>query len=152
EPADLRGLVGQRDSRDPYVIVLDWLDEVGIDIHPPETAGEPLVTWAQTAHMLAAPTDIAKPGDLVVFDRALGDDLFDLVAIVIGRDARGVTEFMYAGGGVIRRGFLDPTHASSRRDVDGLVLNTFLRHGKRWPPKGTRYLAGELLSHVIHTH
>jgi len=152
EPADLRGLVGQRDSRDPYVIVLDWLDEIGIDIHPPDTAGEPLVTWAQTARMLAAPTDIARPGDLLVFDRALGDDLFDLVALVIGRDARGVTEFMYAGGGVVRRGFLDPTHASSRRDVDGFVLNTFLRHGKRWPPKGTRYLAGELLSHVIHTH
>ena len=78
--------------------------------------------------------------------------LNDLVAIVIGRDGRGVTEFMYSGGGVIRRGFLDPTRASLRRDVDGLVLNTFLRHGKRWPPKGTRYLAGELLSHVIHTH
>jgi hypothetical protein len=102
--------------------------------------------------MLAGPTDIAKPGDLLVFDHALGDSTNDLVALVLARDARGVTEFLYPGGGVIRRGFLEPTRVSSRRDVDGLVLNTFLRHGTRWPPKGTRYLAGELLSHVIHTH
>lgn len=152
EPSDLRGLVGQRDKREPYAIVIGWLGELGIDIHPPSTGGEDLVTWAQTASMLAEPTETAKPGDLLVFDHAIGDDAFDLVAIAIGRDARGVTEFMYAGGGVIRRGFLEPTRASSRRDIDGLVLNTFLRHGKRWPPKGTRYLAGELLSHVIHTH
>jgi hypothetical protein len=152
EPSDLRGLVGQRDKRDPYAIAIGWLADIGIDIHPPDTGGEPLITWAQTAGMLAPATAIAKPGDLLVFDRALGDDNFDLVALAIARDARGVTEFIYAGGGVIRRGFLDPTRASSRRDLDGLVLNTFLRHGKRWPPNGTRYLAGELLSHVIHTH
>jgi hypothetical protein len=152
EPADLRSLVGTRDKRDPYDIVLGWLADLHIDIHPPDTGGERLVTWAETADMLAPPTDIAKPGDLIVFDRAVGDDPFDLVGIAIARDARGVTEFLYAGGGVIRRGFLDPTRASSRRDLDGLVLNTFLRHGKRWPPTGTRYLAGELLSHVIHTH
>jgi hypothetical protein len=109
------------------------------------------VTWAQTANRLAVPTDIAKPGDLLVFDYTVGEEMFDLVAIAIGRDARGVTEFMYAGNGVIRRGFLEPGRASSRRDLDGLVLNTFLRHGKRWPPKGTRYLSGELLSHIIHT-
>jgi hypothetical protein len=101
--------------------------------------------------MLAPPTEVAKPGDLLVFDRAVGDDNFDLVALAIARDARGVTEFIYAGGGVIRRGFFDPTRESSRRDVDGLILNTFLRHVRRLPPKGTRYLAGELLTHVVHT-
>jgi hypothetical protein len=151
EPSDLRVLAGQRDKREPYAIVTSWLAELGIDIHPPATGGADLVTWAQSANRLAAPTDIAKPGDLLVFDYAVGEDMFDLVAIAIGRDARGVTEFMYAGNGIIRRGFLEPTQASSRRDADGLVLNTFLRHGKRWPPKGTRYLAGELLSHIIHT-
>jgi hypothetical protein len=151
EPSDLRALVGHRDKREPYAIVLSWLDELGIDIHPPATGGDDLVTWAQTANKLADPTDIAKPGDLLVFDYAVDDDMFDLVAIAIGRDARGVTEFIYVGNGIIRRGFLDPTRATSRRDLDGLVLNTFLRHGKRWPPKGTRYLAGELLSHIIHT-
>jgi hypothetical protein len=152
EPSDLRALVGHRDKREPYAIVTSWLAELGIDIHPPATGGADLVTWAQTANRLAASTDTAKPGDLLVFDYAVGEEMFDLVAIAIGRDARGVTEFMYAGNGIIRRGFLEPGRPSSRRDVDGLVLNTFLRHGKRWPAKGTRYLAGELLSHVIHTH
>jgi hypothetical protein len=152
EPSDLRGLVGQRDTRDPYAIAIGWLADIGIDIHPPATGGEHLVTWAQTAGMLAPATDVAKPGDLLVFDHAVGDDSFDLVALAIARDARGVTEFVYAGGGVIRRGFLDPAHASSRRDLDGNILNTFLRHVRRMPPNGTRYLAGELLSHVIHTH
>ncbi len=151
EPSDLRQLVGVRDKRDPYDIVLGWLADVGIDIHPPDQPGEQLVSWAQTANRLGRPTDATQPGDLLVFDRAIGESNYDLVGVVIARDARGVTEFMYAGGGVIRRGFLDPTRASSRRDVDGAILNTFLRHGKQWPPKGTRYLAGELLSHVIHT-
>jgi hypothetical protein len=75
-----------------------------------------------------------------------------LIAIAIARDANGVTEFIYAGGGVIRRGFVDPTRATTRRDLTGAAVNTFLRHGKQWPPKGTRYLAGELLAHVIRSH
>lgn len=28
------------------------------------------------------------------------------------------------------------------------MVNTYVRHGKRWPPQDTRYLAGELLGHV----
>jgi hypothetical protein len=87
-----------------------------------------------------------------VFDHALSDQPSDLVALVIGRDARGVTEFLYAGGGVIRRGFYDAKRAKIRRDENGMIVNTFMRHGKLWPPKGTRYLAGELLSHVIRSH
>ena len=73
----------------------------------------------------------------------------DLVAVVIGRDARGVAEMLYVGGGVIRRGFVDPARPSMRRDAAARVVNTFMRHGTRWPPKGTHYLAGELVSHVI---
>ena len=94
----------------------------------------------------------SAPGDILVFDRALGDGGADLVALVIARNTRGVLEFLYTGGGVIRRGFLDPARPSMRRDLDGAVVNTFLRHGKRWPPPGTRYLAGELVVHVIDVH
>lgn len=151
EPSDLRALVGVRDKRDPYEIVLDWLAQLDIDIHPTANAGPELISWAQTANRLAAPTDIPRPGDLLVFDHAISDGPYDLVGLAIARDARGVTEFIYAGGGVIRRGFLEPIRPSSRRDLDGGILNTFLRHGKQWPPKGTRYLAGELLSHIIRT-
>jgi hypothetical protein len=108
-----------------------------------------LVAWASARGKLLAPTEAAQPGDLLVFDRAVANRPSDLVALVIGRDARGVTEVVYAGGGVIRRGFVDPARPSTRRDLTGAVVNTFLRHGKQWPPKGTRYLAGELLAHVI---
>lgn len=151
EPSDLRGLVGQRTSREPFTVVLGWLDELGVDSAPYPTDGPTLVSWAATAGKLAPPTAVARPGDLLVFGRAVSDGSADLLAIVIGRDARGVTEFMYAGGGVVRRGFLDPTRPSVRRDIDGSIVNTFLRHVKRFPPRGTRYLTGELLAHVIRT-
>jgi hypothetical protein len=150
EPADLRARVGQRDRREPFAIVMDWLGELGVHVDVWASEGPALVVWAQGKGMLAPPTEPARPGEILEFDRVTSDGSADLVALVIGRDARGVTEFMYAGGGVIRRGFLDPTRARTRRDIDGAVVNTFLRHGKRYPPKGTRYLAGELLSHVIH--
>lgn len=151
EPSDLRGLVGQRDNREPIAIVFSWLGELGIDTAPFPTEPTTFVTWAQTAGKLALATDIAKPGDLLVFDRATSDEPADLIALVVARDSRGVTELIYPANGVIRRGFLDPVRPSIRRDHDGAIVNTFLRHGKQWPPKGTRYLAGELLAHVIHT-
>jgi hypothetical protein len=86
-----------------------------------------------------------------VFDHVTSDDAADLVAIVLSRDARGVTEFVYVGGGVIRRGFVDASRPALRRDRDGAVVNTFMRHGRRWPAKGSHYLAGELLSAIIRT-
>jgi hypothetical protein len=147
EPSDLRALVGQRDKREPFTVVIDWLGELGIAFDRASASDGPaLVAWADGAGRLQ--TD-AAPGDILVFDHALGDASADLIALVIGRDTRGVIEFLYSGAGVIRRGFLDPTRPSTRRDLDGAVVNTFLRHGKRWPPKGTRYLAGELLAHVV---
>ena len=84
-----------------------------------------------------------------MFDRAVGDGRADLVGVAIARDARGVVEFVWLGGGVVRRGFVDPARPRTRRDAARAVVNTFLRAGKRWPPKGTRYLAGELLAHVV---
>jgi hypothetical protein len=150
EPADLRSLVGTRDKRPPLAVTLGWLGDLGITAFA--TDGPSLVAWAESRGELLPPTEPARPGDLLVFDRAVADAPADLVAIAIGRDTRGVTEFVYAGGGVVRRGFLVVAQPSIRRDANGAVLNTFLRHGKQWPPKGTRYLAGELLTHVIRTH
>ncbi|HSD88033.1 MAG TPA: hypothetical protein VLB44_10985 [Kofleriaceae bacterium] len=150
EPSDLRSLVGTRDKRDSFTIVTSWTEVLGL--HVEGTDGPSLVRWAESSGKLSDKADIARPGDLVVFDHVVADQTSDLVALVLARDSRGVTEFLYAGGGVIRRGFLDATRPTIRRDVDGAVVNTFMRHGKQWPPKGTRYLSGELLSHVIHVH
>jgi hypothetical protein len=165
EPAGLRALVGTRDKRDPFTVAMGWLAELGVTFVDPGSAidmatqlankpsdGPALVAWASARGKLFGPSEAPVAGDVLVFDRATANAEADLIAIVVGRDARGVIEMIYAGGGVIRRGFVDPSQPSTRRDFTGSVINTFLRHGKQWPPKGTRYLAGELLSHVIRVH
>ncbi len=144
---DVRALVGRRDRRDPLAVVLGWAHALGEPIEA--TSGPALVAAAEAAGRLASPTAPIAPGDLLVFDRTDSDGGADLVALAIARDPRGVTELVYVAGGVVRRGFADPHHPAQRRDGNGAVLNTFLRAGKRWPPKGTHYLAGELLAHVI---
>ena len=149
EPSDLRILVGSRDKREPFAVVADWLGQ--LDRHVAGSDGASLVAWAESAGALRSRTEVALPGDLLVFDHVDSDEPYDRVALVIARDARGVTEFLYAGNGIIRRGFMDPARGSIRRDADGTVVNTFMRHGRKWPPKGTRYLAGELISHVVKT-
>lgn len=171
EPSDLRALVGRRDTRDSVTAALAWSAELGaqIDLELDRAAAPAkasyhvraaatiaasiantgsLVAWS-TAH--DRNTDDVAPGALLVFARTESDDAPDLVGLVIGRDDRGVTEFIFCAGGAIRRGFVDTRHADKRRDAAGRVLNTFLRTGNRWPPKGTHYLSGELLVHVIRT-
>lgn len=154
EPSELRTWVGRRDKREPHTVVLAWLTDLGIGDDELHAAGTPseVATWGERHGKLAAPTEVPQPGDVLVFDRAVANEPRDMIALVIGRDVRGVIEFVYAANGVIRRGFVDVAHPTQRRDLTGGVLNTFLRHGKQWPPKGTRYLSGELLAHVIRVH
>ena len=150
-PSDLRALVGVRDKRTSLLVAVEWALAIGLPLEGfAGTAGEDLVAWAEASHRLADARDEARPGDLLVFDAAQSDEAADLIAIVIARDERGVTEILYLGGGVIRRGFVDASRPSKRRDAAQRVVNTFLRHGKRWPATGSHYLAGELLAHVIH--
>lgn len=169
EPSDLRALVGRRDTRDSVTAALAWSAELGatidLDLSRPDAPAKAsyrvraaatiaasitntgkLVAWS-TSHDRT--TDDVAPGSLLVFARTESDDSPDLVALAVARDDRGVTEFIFCAGGAIRRGFFDTRHADQRRDAGGRVLNTFLRTGNRWPPKGTHYLAGELLVHVI---
>jgi hypothetical protein len=142
-PVDLRALVGRRIKRGAFAETLAWARSLGEQVDVP--TGPALVTWAAKSDHFASTTE---PGDLLIFDRTEGAPA-DLVAIAVARDPRGVTEFVYLAGGVVRRGFLDPVRPSLRRDSSGDVVNTFLRAGNRWPPSGTHYLAGELLAHVV---
>lgn len=144
---DLHDLVGRRDKGEPFAITLGWARELGLRTDA-RTAAE-LIAWAEREHRLHGAGEVPEPGDLLVFDRTHGDDNADLIAIVIARDARNVVEMIYVAGGVVRRGFVDAARPTARRDRDGAVVNTYLRHGKRSPPSGTRYLAGELLAHVV---
>ena len=150
-PTDLRALVGRRTKANAFDLAIAWADALGADA-PAVREGEPLLSWARETSRLRDVDEPARPGDLLVFDDIESDADADLIAVVVARDERNVTEFVYASGGVIRRGFYDANRPSLRRDHEGKVVNTFMRSGKRWPPKGTHYLSGELLSHVIHTH
>jgi hypothetical protein len=149
EPADLRAIVGQRDRRDAFAVTFAWSHALGATLDPALATGSDLVTWATTSGRLASPTDPIHAGDLLVFDHTDGDAPADLVALAIGRDDRGVLEMIYLAGGAVRRGFVDPRRPAKHRDDTGAIVNTYLRAGKRWPPKGTHYLAGELLAHVV---
>jgi len=148
-PEDLRLLVGRRDPRDPVTAALAWADELGTPLEA--RSGDDVVAWASARNQLGTPTDAVRPGDLLVFDHIASDAEADLVGIVIARDDRGVTEYLYVGNGIIRRGFVDASRPRMRRDADERTVNSYMRHGKRWPAKGSHYLAGELLAHVVRT-
>ena len=150
-PLELRALVGRRTKANAFDLAIGWADSLGATA-PAVREGEPLLSWARETSRLRDLDEPAQPGDLLVFDQIESDADADLIAVVVARDDRNVTEFIYASGGVIRRGFYDTNRPSLRRDHEGKVVNTFMRTGRRWPPKGTHYLSGELLSHVIHTH
>jgi hypothetical protein len=138
-PVDLQRRIGARDKRDPIEAVLGWAGELGLRV--PAESSHDLLAWAERTHRLRDAGEPPRPGDLLVFAH-------DMVAIAIARDARGVTEIVYLAGGVVRRGFVDATRPRMRRDRGGAIVNTYLRHGKR-NARGTRHLAGELLSAVI---
>jgi hypothetical protein len=148
---DLRSLVGVRDKRTSLLLAIEWAHALGLPLEGfAGTTGEDLLAWAEASHRLADAADEPRPGDLLVFDAAQSDEAADLIAIVIARDERGVTEMLYLGNGVIRRGFVDASRPKKKRDAELRIVNSFIRHGKRWPAKGSHYLAGELLAHVIH--
>jgi hypothetical protein len=146
-PADLRALVGRRDKREPIEAAIAWARELGMQVVGARS--EEILVWAETHDRLHDAATPPERGDLLVFDRVNSDDDADLFGVVIARDERNVTEFLYLGGGVIRRGFVDAARPKTKRDQAGASVNTFLRTGKRWPAKGSRYLAGEHLAHVI---
>jgi hypothetical protein len=149
-PIDLHDVVGRREKTEPFVVTLAWARELGL--RSDATTAAELVAWADRTHRLHGAGELPEPGDLLVFDRTHSDDASDLIAIVIARDARNVIEMVYVAGGVVRRGFVDAARPTLRRDREGATVNTYLRHGKRSPPSGTRYLAGELLAHVVRIH
>jgi hypothetical protein len=150
-PLDLRALVGRRTKADPFALSLEWANALGAHVAVPD-AREPLLSWARESGALLPLDTPIQPGDLLVFDQIESDQDADLIAVVIARDERNVAEYAYVSGGVIRRGFVDPNRPALRRDHEGVIVNTFMRSGRRWPPKGTHYLAGELLANVIRPH
>jgi hypothetical protein len=162
--AQARALIGVRDPRTSLAFALAVSAGLSSGLtaglahprsHPAVPAvadGPALVAWARAHDVLAPITPGAAappailPGDLLVFDRAAGGRPASLIAVDLARDPRGVIDILYLAGGVIRLGHLDPTRPRTARDRERKVVNTYLRHGADQPPKGTRFLAGELVS------
>jgi|GEM_PF-6599215 len=146
--AEARALVGRRDQRDPLTTALDLSAQLTHSAPLPARTPAELVAFAQQqSRWISIPA--IRPGDLLVFDRAVSAAPASLVAVALGRDARGVVEILYLGAGVVRRGFVDPSRPRTARDRERRVVNTYLRHNADRPPAGTRFLAGELFAGAI---
>ncbi len=151
----LRTWVGVRTKEVPFVQVLMWhrtLQDRQVAAAQPATIAA-LVEQAQTNRAFVPAAELAltglRVGDLLVFDRAIDDAPASLLGLVASIDARGVSEFFYVAGGVVRRGFIDPARPALVRDADRRVVNTFLRHKQNQPPAGTHFLTGELIAGAI---
>jgi hypothetical protein len=147
--AALRAMTGNRVTDDPMAFAIAAAASLTRAKRVPDpvpTDGEKLAAWAAENATAIDDAASARAGDLLVFDKALGDRPASLWAVVLGQDQRGVIEMLYVGGGVVRRGFVDPAAPHVARDASRTIHNTYLRHAKDWPPKGTRFLAGELLA------
>ena len=157
--ARLRAHVGARDEDSHHVtFALTALRSIGSRLDPELAAaadGHALVEIARQRGALAPAgggEGVVSPprlGDLLVFDNVTGTEPASLVAVAVSVDERGVVEFIYLARGVVRRGFVSPARPRDKRDDSGRVLNTFVRHSDGRDPRGTRYLAGELLAATI---
>jgi hypothetical protein len=119
------------------------------------TDGSTRALWGylRTAHQVVSAME-ARPGDILFFDtRGTGSapDCADRTGIVEKVRADGRITFVEARDGRIRRGFVDPSRPTTRRDGRGDILNSFLRPIRIDDPPGSRYFAGEGLCGVART-
>lgn len=151
----LRALVGQRDKTSTHVgFVVATLRALGARISTSlagARTGDELDACARRHHAL---TSSRRPrlGDLVVFDNFLRKQPRSMTGIVVSIDQRGTIEFIYLARKIVRRGFLNLQHPSTKRDASGRVLNTILRHLQGGDSRRTKYLAGELFAGFISLH
>lgn len=147
-PQAARAMVGMRDTRDGVRFALET---AGTMVGKPAVAvgdGVAFVRWAQEQGLWAplVPGTKLAEGTLAMGDVVVIDGPEVTLAVVLGTDERGVTDLLYLGRGVVRRGHLDVARPRMARDREGRVVNSYVRHGSSYPPAGTRYLAGELAS------
>jgi hypothetical protein len=153
---DLRTLIGVRTKLSPLQQIIAWQRGFDKIVPTPEPAtGEAWVAHAETTSTfvpviaMSQANQRLRSGDVVVFDRVVDNESASLVALVIDTDSRGVSEFFYVAGGVIRRGYCDPNRPSMPRDSERRIVNTYVRHNQNQPPSGTHFLAGELIRGAI---
>lgn len=158
ERARLLALVGTRDPSAPRQAVLALCRELGGRCPAADSADAGAGASVERDHAPGVPRSVPlspqtaaalAPGDVLAFGRVGPDNRDDMIALVTGRDARGVLEIFYLAAGVWRRGFVDPLRPRLHRDTAGQIVNTFVRHHRARPPAETRFLAGELLEGLV---
>jgi hypothetical protein len=95
-----------------------------------------------------SPERAPRPLDLVRFEEARPSAAAPagaLLGVVLAVQGDRV-EFLYPRGTRARRGFLNLRHPDRRRSAPGRIDNTYLRVIRPGDPRGTRYLAGQLLA------
>jgi hypothetical protein len=132
--------VGMRTREPSHVFALRILGELGASLIPQVFGAADGRAFVDTLRDRIQADLIPLAGDLVIFEDG------ELVAVVTSVRPDGTVEFMYAQGGVVRRGFLNPARPEARRDERGRILNTFVRPFKPHDSPRQRYLAGELFS------
>jgi hypothetical protein len=145
--AALRALVGQRQpGSTDLAFALAALDQLGIRFAVASSDDGPSLHDLAAERGAIAPATRPYLGDLLLFNRPNAGKSGSLIAVAVGYDSRGVIEFIYLDRDVVRRGFLSPSRPREKRDADGRVLNTFLRHSDTGDHRGSPALAGELLT------
>ena len=150
----LRSKVGLRNKNISHTsFALTTLGKLGF----PLTADSKTVkTGAELVELAKAKNAFRKkpstvPGDLLVFQKAQAGKDTSVVGVVVGQDSKGTIEFIYIVRGIVRRGYVNANHPGTKRDRNGAILNTFVRHGEHRDPRNMKYLAGELLEGAIRT-
>jgi hypothetical protein len=142
----LRSMVGNRHAKavTDVDLVLNALEALGTvldDDLAGVTTGAEMLALADERGAIGDGETVLL-GDLIVLHDSSTDD--PVIAIVVGIDDRGTIEIIHLSRRVVRRSFLTIDIPKKKRDADGVVLNTLIRHKEGNVPRGTKYLAGQL--------
>jgi len=123
-------------------------DVLGCDERP-EGSTRDLHAWCVANDQTV---DTPAPGDLVFFDDTWDrdddgrlDDPLTHVGVVVEAEPDGRVRFIHVGSRKLKDGVLHLGRSEHKRDERGNLLNSPLRVRHKRDPRGTRYLAGQLL-------
>ncbi|MFH1532827.1 MAG: CHAP domain-containing protein [Pseudomonadota bacterium] len=147
ERGTLKGPRGRR-AMNCTGLVQACFDALECDERPTGSARD-LHTWCVANDRVV---ETPAPGDLVFFDDTWdrdGDgrpgDPLTHVGVVVETEPDGRVRFIHVGSRKIKDGVLHLGRPDVLRDAGGDLLNSPLRVRRKRDPRGTRYLAGQLL-------
>ncbi len=115
----------------------------------PKGSTRALHAWCVSADRMVETPDA---GDLVFFDDTWDkdrdgrrNDPLTHVGVVTATESDGRVTFIHVGSRKLKEGVLDAGRPGAKRDKAGNTLNSPLRVRRKRDPRGTAYLAGQLL-------